>query len=442
MNRTEHELELMRLYLEGVASLEETQELESLIVKDASVRQDFLRYTHLDSALVGVRRSQPSVVAPRPSVWLSWRPLAAACAAFLALGAWWFQRDAVPMLSGTISDFTGVVELVSAGQRMVAKNKFAISEGDELSLGDGVGVVTLRFRDEATFLVLHGGSRVVMTRLSEGKVIELREGLLSAEVAHQPAGQPMLLRTPLATATVLGTAFEIGVRDGMTGLKVTQGVVNLSAPDESSVEVQAGGNAVAGPGEPVRPVTYDAVRAVPDKPSGGHSHIVLATGEERRFSFDQSAERWYLIPPSKWSAVDRWDGNGVEKSAAGVIDLLGDATYQVLGPTFQAAAGDAFSVDIFARFEADALLTARFYIFHDTILKGSVRRSQIAVPPIAVPTHGGGTDFQHLRFSFTVPAGHQAATSIAPVLYKRRSDGTAPQPGGRIVIDEITVKRE
>ena len=80
MNRTEHELELMRLYLDGVASLEETQELESLIVKDASVRQDFLRYTHLDSALAGVRRSQPSVVAPRRSVWLSWRPLTAAAA--------------------------------------------------------------------------------------------------------------------------------------------------------------------------------------------------------------------------------------------------------------------------------------------------------------------------------------------------------------------------
>ena len=83
MNRTEQELELMRRYLEGVASLEETQELESLIVRDASVRQDFLRYTHLDSALAGVRRSQPSAVAPRPSVWLSWRPLTAAAAGIM-----------------------------------------------------------------------------------------------------------------------------------------------------------------------------------------------------------------------------------------------------------------------------------------------------------------------------------------------------------------------
>jgi hypothetical protein len=83
MNRTEHELELMRRYLEGVASLEDTQELEALIVKDASVRQDFLRYTHLDSALAGVRRSQPSVRTPRRSVWLSWRPLTAAAAGIL-----------------------------------------------------------------------------------------------------------------------------------------------------------------------------------------------------------------------------------------------------------------------------------------------------------------------------------------------------------------------
>ena len=80
MNRTEHELELMRRYLEGVSSLEETQELEALIVNDASVRQDFLRYTHLDSALAGIRRSQPWAVAPRRSVWLSWRPLTAAAA--------------------------------------------------------------------------------------------------------------------------------------------------------------------------------------------------------------------------------------------------------------------------------------------------------------------------------------------------------------------------
>jgi hypothetical protein len=83
MNRSEHELELMRRYSDGVASLEETQELEALIVKDAGVRQDFLRYTHLDSALAGVRSSQPSVVAPCRSVWLSWRPLTAAAAGLM-----------------------------------------------------------------------------------------------------------------------------------------------------------------------------------------------------------------------------------------------------------------------------------------------------------------------------------------------------------------------
>lgn len=104
MNRTEHELELMRRYLEGVASQEETQELESLIVKDAGVRQDFLRYAHLDSALAGVRRSQPSVVAPRRSVWLSWRPLTAAAAgvAFGIFGASMVWAYAVPIANRVV----------------------------------------------------------------------------------------------------------------------------------------------------------------------------------------------------------------------------------------------------------------------------------------------------------------------------------------------------
>jgi hypothetical protein len=106
MNRTEHELELMRLYLEGVASLEETQELESLIVTDAGVRQEFLRYTHLDSALAGVRRSQPSVVAPSRSVWLSWRPLTAAAAGIV------FGMLCTSVVFGFVTQRTTLVEKV------------------------------------------------------------------------------------------------------------------------------------------------------------------------------------------------------------------------------------------------------------------------------------------------------------------------------------------
>ena len=113
MNRTEHELELMFLYLEGVASLEETQELESLIVKDARVRQDFLRYAHLDSALAGVRRSQPSVGAPRRSVWLSWRPLTAAAAGLV------FGMFCTSVVVGYV------------GPRVVEKVKAVFSEGFE-----------------------------------------------------------------------------------------------------------------------------------------------------------------------------------------------------------------------------------------------------------------------------------------------------------------------
>lgn len=146
MNRTEHELELMRRYLEGVASLEDTQELEALIVKDVSVRQDFLRYTHLDSALAGVRRSQPSVAATRRSVWLSWRPLTAAAAGIMfgmfctsvVFGYVMPQAVATASRLFTLVDgsFEGLPGRVAAG----FPSEFGVWSGDEAEAADTVAV--------------------------------------------------------------------------------------------------------------------------------------------------------------------------------------------------------------------------------------------------------------------------------------------------------------
>jgi hypothetical protein len=139
MNRTEHELELMRRYLEGVASLEETQELEALIVNDASVRQDFLRYTHLDSALAGIRRSQPLVVAPRRSVWLSWRPLTAA-AAGLVIGL--FSASLVLAVTSPKATAERLFSLVNGSFDEAHlghgfPHQTGIWSGDEAAIGDG-----------------------------------------------------------------------------------------------------------------------------------------------------------------------------------------------------------------------------------------------------------------------------------------------------------------
>ncbi len=92
MNENESQLELMHRYLSGAATREEVEALEALILQDASVRREFLRYAHLDAALAGNHRPQLSQgvvggtsrsarnIVKESLRWLSWRPLTAAAA--------------------------------------------------------------------------------------------------------------------------------------------------------------------------------------------------------------------------------------------------------------------------------------------------------------------------------------------------------------------------
>lgn len=105
MNENDTHLELIRRYLDGTATAEETQTLEALILRDPAMRREFLRYAHLDAALAGnlrppmiagVLRSAPQTaqasVKPR-SRWLQWHPLAAAAAVLLLAVGWQYLKS-------------------------------------------------------------------------------------------------------------------------------------------------------------------------------------------------------------------------------------------------------------------------------------------------------------------------------------------------------------
>ncbi len=57
MNSQERHLELLRRYLDGMATEEETRALEEVLRRDAALRRQFLRYANLDAALGGGRLS-------------------------------------------------------------------------------------------------------------------------------------------------------------------------------------------------------------------------------------------------------------------------------------------------------------------------------------------------------------------------------------------------
>ena len=83
MSSDQQRLELVRRYVDGTATAEETQALENELRTDAAFRRLFLRYTNVDAALgngrlSGVAVGLPAPVTHRPVRWLSRRPAIAA----------------------------------------------------------------------------------------------------------------------------------------------------------------------------------------------------------------------------------------------------------------------------------------------------------------------------------------------------------------------------
>src|SRR5262249_25909163 len=82
----------------------------------------------------------------------------------------------------------------------------------------------------------------------------LEQGLLNADVTKQPAGKSMILRTPQAEVSVLGTRFLLAAEKESTRLQVEEGAVKFTrTADKQSIEVRSGYFAVAAPGKPLDP---------------------------------------------------------------------------------------------------------------------------------------------------------------------------------------------
>ena len=118
-----------------------------------------------------------------------------------------------------------------------------LSAGDWLPQGtlktDGeLASLELRFADSTT-IALAGESDMSFSEKG-GKLVEVRQGAFSADVAKQPAGSPMRVRTPTADLEVVGTSFVLNTSHDVTSLGVTEGLVRMRRlVDGHEVEVAA-----------------------------------------------------------------------------------------------------------------------------------------------------------------------------------------------------------
>ncbi len=124
---------------------------------------------------------------------------------------------------------------VKAGQALV--------RGIGIWVRDGASAI-VEFPDNTT-LQLSANTRVRRVTDENGKRVELAGGTLTAEVAPQPRGRPMVLSTPKAEAVVLGTKLRITANEETASLKVETGRVRfVRQEDGKALEVPQGHYAV------------------------------------------------------------------------------------------------------------------------------------------------------------------------------------------------------
>ncbi len=144
----------------------------------------------------------------------------------------------------------GEAALLGAAGSAPARAGLAIHAGDGLETRGRASVATVTYMDE-TRIELGPDTKIEAFLERSGKRLLVAAGSVTAQVAPQPKGQPLVLATPHAEVVVLGTRFAVRVELEGTRLDVLEGRVRFTrSADQRSMEVPAGRSITAGKGIP------------------------------------------------------------------------------------------------------------------------------------------------------------------------------------------------
>lgn len=182
---------------------------------------------------------------PALHAWPTFATVAGLLLTALVAGWWWSRPTITPalLIAATPGISTGNGARMSAGQ--------ALSSGDALTTGANASA-TLGWADEDTRIEIASSTRLRLLP-SPGKRLELEHGRVRVDAAPQPVERPLVIVTPRAELTVVGTAFSVSADPMLTWLNVEHGTVRLGRPGDLPLEVGAGQRALAA----------EAVRVVP-----------------------------------------------------------------------------------------------------------------------------------------------------------------------------------
>lgn len=182
---------------------------------------------------------------------------------------------ALPVIA-TVDHIEGGVFGLVDGRRVALKSGHKLVAGDSLETTGKAGQAVVEFPD-GTRLVLGADTLVDSIRVAGGKQVSLKKGVLAAQVAKQPADEPMSFATATAEARVLGTRLTLSVTPTSTRLEVREGKVRITRKDDNaSVDVTTEHVVVAGKGLSMTPKPAPirvALRETFDRPRWGGAWI-------------------------------------------------------------------------------------------------------------------------------------------------------------------------
>ena len=197
--------------------------------------------------------------------------------------------------------------------------------------------------------------------------------------------------------------------------------------------MKAGEAALAGLGAPVRKVPYlasepPAVERIFQPWIENNGLLALPPGATLTFDFE-TKPKWNLVKGAFWQPPD--------SSTPGHICLTGVGSdnygYKAVGPYVSVGPGEVIRVTGKAKHFKGARLHLRYYLADS---------SPRCFGHLMVQGHAvsDSPEFVPFQFEFTL-AGYTDLRFIALILYCQHADGTDPQEGDTILIDELSISR-
>ena len=132
------------------------------------------------------------------------------------------------------------VLLRKVGSQSRLEDGHDLREGDVITVHEGF--LRVAYVAEKTYLHLRSGSEITLEKQNKGKRVRVGRGVMTLDIAPQPAGQPMVVLGGNATVTFESARATVHSQSQATMVEVSEGSAEVVRPrDGANLKIMAGG---------------------------------------------------------------------------------------------------------------------------------------------------------------------------------------------------------